>query len=96
MQNIRHKYQDTRHETRVSGHETRGISLMSKSLISNPPSLCNIPVTPNKKGQSLLQPLPQTSPKLSSKFAKSTDNTGGSILVILFLITKTLQMYVFI
>ena len=60
-------------------------------------SLCNIPVTPNKKGDcyhyshhpNLIQCYHQI-------LERSSDNAGQTILVILFfLITKTLQMYVF-
>ena len=57
-------------------------------------SLCNIPVTPNKRAIAK-QPSPQLTPDLSSKIAKKRDNTGEIILVIFFLITKTSQMYVF-
>ena len=59
-------------------------------------SLCNIPVTPNKKGDrydshhpNLLQCYPQN-------VERTSDKAGETILVILFfLITKTLQMYVY-
>ena len=64
--------------------------------VFNTPSLCNILIIPSKKGRLLIQPSPQTSPELSSKIAKRWDNTGELILVIFFLITKTVQMYVFI
>jgi len=58
-------------------------------------SLCNIPVISNKKGRSLIQPLPPITPRLSSKIARRWDKTGETILAIKFLITKTMQMYVF-
>jgi len=52
-------------------------------------SLCNIIITPNKKGRPLLQPSPQLSPQLSSVLKAPKDNAGETILVIIFLITKT-------
>ena len=96
MQNIKHKYQDTSIKTRDTSQMSE--SLVSKSLISKTQSLCNILVTPNKKGDccaSSYHPnLPRNYPHI---FERSRDNTGKTILVILFfLITKTLQMYVFI
>ena len=58
-------------------------------------SLCNTPVIPNEKGRSLLQPSPGTSPQISTVLRVPKDNAGENILVTFFLITKTLQMYVF-
>ena len=59
-------------------------------------SLCNILITPDKKGRLLKQPSPRTSPQLSSVLSVPVDKTGDHILVIFLFITKTLQMYVFI
>jgi len=59
-------------------------------------SPCDNPVTLNKKGRLLLQPSPKTAPLLSSALEVTSDKAGEAILVIFFLITKTLQMYVFI
>jgi len=59
-------------------------------------SLCNIPFTSNKKGRSLFELSPKFSPLLSSVLDVPKDKAGETILVIFFLITKTVQMYEFI
>ena len=102
MQNTRHKYQDTSRKTQVSRRETRDTSQMSNSLvsislISKTPSLCNIPVTPNKKGDCCNSHHPRQLRIYPQVLQTASGKAGESILVILFfLITKTLQMYVFI
>ena len=101
MQDTRHKYQDTSRKIQVSRRETRETSLMSKSLvskslISNTPSLCNIPVAPNKKGDRChYSHHPRVLCIDPHLLQTLRDQVGGIILAILILITKTLQMYVF-
>ena len=83
-----------RHETQVSRHETQDASLMSKSLISNTPSLCNIQITPNKKGDCSDSYHPNLL-RIDPYVLVAQRSSRRIILVILILITKTLQMYVF-
>ena len=90
---LRHEYQDTRHETQDTNLLSK--SLVSKSRISKTPSLCNIPVTPNKKGDRCNSHHPNLLQYYPPKLQRTSDNAGEKILVIIILITKTLQMYVF-
>ena len=60
------------------------------------PSLCNIPVTLNKKGDRCNSHHPKQLRNDTHAFQFLRDQAGETILVIIFLITKTLQMYVFI
>ena len=59
-------------------------------------SLCNIPVTPNKKGDRCNSHHPRQVRIYHKVLQTTIDKAGKIILVIFFLITKTLQMYVFI
>jgi len=58
-------------------------------------SLCNIPVIPNKKGDSCNSHHPNILRNYPQRLELASDKIGERILVIVFLITKTLQMYVF-
>ena len=58
-------------------------------------SLCNIPVTQNKKGDCYCSHHPELLRIYPQELEKASDKARESILVIFFLITKTLQMYVF-
>ena len=89
-----------RHETQISRYDTQDTSLMSinlisKSLISKTPSLCNIPVIPNKKGDCHYSHHPKQLCIDPHVLQDLIDQLGGIILIIIFLIIKTLQMYVF-
>ena len=60
-------------------------------------SLCNIPVTPNKKGDRYYHSHhPRVLRNDPHALEAQRDQEGEFILVNLFLITKTSQMYVFI
>ena len=59
------------------------------------PSLCNIPVAPNKKGDCYISHHPRELRNDPYVFQSLRDQVGGIILAIIFLITKTLQMYVY-
>ena len=59
-------------------------------------SLCNIPFTPNKKGDCCNSHHPNILRTYPQRLDPTRDIAGETILAILFfLITKTLQMYVF-
>jgi hypothetical protein len=58
-------------------------------------SLCNIPVTQNKKGDRCNSHHPNLLQYYPQKMQRTMDKAGEIILVTIFLITKTLQMYVF-
>ena len=58
-------------------------------------SLCNIPVTQNKKGDRDYSHHPKQLCIDPHVLQVLIDQVGGVILVIIFIITKTLQMYVF-
>ena len=62
--------------------------------VFNAPSLCNIPVTPNKKGNRYNSHHPNLF-RIDPYVFQAQESSRRIILVILFLITKTLQMYVF-
>jgi len=57
-------------------------------------SLCNIPVTPNKKGDRYNSHHPLLL-RIDPYVFQAQGSSRRTILVIFFLITKTLQMYVF-
>ena len=59
-------------------------------------SLCNIQVTTNKKGDRCISHHPNLLQVYPQRLEPERDKAGETILVIFFLITKTLQMYVFI
>ena len=59
-------------------------------------SLCNIPFTPNKKGDRCMSHHPKQLRIYPQKLQVERDKAGESILAIFFLITKTVQMYVFL
>ena len=60
-------------------------------------SLCNIPATQNKKGDRCISHHPRQLRNDPHAFQFLRDQVGEIILAILFfLITKTMQMYVFI
>jgi len=59
-------------------------------------SLCDIPVTPNKMGDCCNSHHPRQLRTYPQALQTERDKAGKTILVILFfLITKTVQMYVF-
>jgi len=58
-------------------------------------SLCNIAVTPNKKGDRYNSHHPKQLRIYPQTLEIASDKAGENILVIFFLITKTMQMYVF-
>ena len=58
-------------------------------------SLCNIPVTPNKKGDRYDSHHPNVLRNYPQRLEVANDKAGETILAIIFLITKTLQMYVY-
>ena len=72
--------------------------MKNTSLISKTPSLCNIPAAPSKKGDSYFYSHhPSVLRNDPHVLEAQRDQAGEIILAILFfLITKTLQMYVFI
>ena len=58
-------------------------------------SLCNIAVTKNKKGDCCNSHHPRQLRIYPQVLQTASDKAGETILAIIFLITKTLQMYVF-
>jgi len=59
-------------------------------------SLCNIPVTQNKKGDCCNSHHPRLLRSYPQILESARDKAGETILAIFFLITKTVQIYGFI